>query len=88
MGVPQECPVTPIHFVLFTALLFEILTQEDKNAGVKIRGYVDDGLLTLRGQKRDVGAVKIQEMFIKVKAWATENSMVFDLAKFETIYFS
>ncbi len=38
MGVPQESPVTPIHFVLFIALLFEILTQEDKNAGVKIRG--------------------------------------------------
>ena len=53
---------------------------------VKKRGYVDDGFLTSKGQKEDVSAVKIQETFFKVKAWAIGNGMVFDPVKFETTF--
>ena len=86
--VPQGSPVAPILFMLFTVPLFKILTKEDKNAGIKIRGYVDDGLLTSRAQKEKISVAKVQETFIKVETWATENGMVFDPAKFEAIHFS
>ncbi len=49
IGVLQGSPFTLILFMLFTGLLFKIPTQEDKNAKVKIRGYVDDGFLTSKG---------------------------------------
>lgn len=74
--------------MLFTTPLFKILTKEDKNARVKIRGYVDDGLLTSRAPKEDVSTAQIRETFAKVESWAIENGMVFDPAKFEGIHFS
>ena len=55
---------------------------------MKIRGYVDDGLLTARASKEFTSAAKIQETFAKIEAWATQNGMVFDQAKFEAIHFS
>ena len=88
MGVPQGSPAAPILFMLFTAPLFKILTKEEKKAGIKIRGYVDNGLLTSRAPKEDMSAVKIQETFAKVETWANQNGMVFDQAKFEAIRFS
>ena len=88
IGVPQGSPVAPILFMLFTAPLFKILTKEEKKAGIKIRGYVDDGLLTARASKEVTSAAKIQETFAKIEAWATQNGMVFDQAKFEAIHFS
>lgn len=51
-GVPQGSPIAPILSMLFTAYLFKILTKEDKNAGIKIRRYVDNGLLTSRGPEK------------------------------------
>lgn len=88
IGVPQGSPVAPILFMLFTAPLFKILTKEDKNAGIKIRGYIDDGLLTTRAPKEDISANLIQATFAKVEAWAAHNGMIFDQAKFEAIHFS
>ncbi len=52
IGVPQGSPVAPINFVLFTAPLFKILTKEEKKGRMKIRKYVNDGLLTARTLKR------------------------------------
>ncbi len=86
--VPQGLPVAPIFFMLFTAPLFKILTKEEKKTGIKIREYVDDGLLTARVSKEVTSTAKIQETFAKIEAWAIQNSMVFDQAKFETIHFS
>ena len=80
--VPQGSPVAPILFMLFTAPLFKILTKEEIRAGMKIRGYVDDGLLTARASKEVTSTAKIQETFAKVEAWAAQNGMVFDQAKF------
>lgn len=88
IGVPQGSPAAPILFMLFTAPLFKILTKEDKKAGIKIRGYVDDGLLTARDSTEDRTAAKIQAIFCTVEAWAAENGMVFDQAKFEAMHFS
>ena len=88
IGVPQGSPVAPILFMLFTAPLFKIFTKEDKNAGIKIRGYVDDGLLTARAPKEDTSAKLIQATFAKVEAWAAQSGMIFDQAKLEAIHFS
>lgn len=82
IGVPQGSPVAPILFMLFTAPLFKILTKEDKNAGIKVRGYVDDGLLTSRAQKEKISVAKVQETFIKVETWATENGTPQNLKPF------
>ncbi len=63
IGVPQRSPIVSIPFMLFTAPLFKILTKEDKNARVKICGYLDNGFLTSRSLKKDVSAAKFQEKF-------------------------
>ena len=88
IGVQQGSPVAPIIFMLFTAPLFKILTKEDKIAGVKIRRYVDDSLLTSRAPKEDISTAKIQETFAKVESWAIKDGMAFDPTKFEGIHFS
>ncbi len=81
-------PVDPILFMLFTAPLFRILTKKEKKAKMKIRGYVDDGLLTAKTSKEVTSIAKIQETFAKIEAWAIQTGMVFDQAKFEVIHFS
>lgn len=80
--------MAPILFMLLTVLLFKILTRENKNVGIKIRGYADDSLLTARASKKDTGAYLIQATFVQVEAWAAYNEMIFDQAKFEAIHFS
>lgn len=53
IGVLQGSPIAPILFILFTARLFKLLTKNDKNAGMKIGGYVDDGRSSnVKGVKR------------------------------------
>ena len=74
--------------MLFTALLFKVLTKEEKRMGIKICGYLDNGLLTARASNEDATTIKIQATFAKVEAWAAQNGMVFDQAKFEAIHFS
>lgn len=59
IGILQGSPVASILFMLFTALLYKILTKNEKNAGIKIRGYVDNGLLTSRAQKKEINVAKI-----------------------------
>lgn len=76
--VPQGSPTAPILFMLFIDPLFKILTKKDKKSGIKIHGYVDDGILTARDLTEDRTAAKIQAIFCKVEAWAAENGMVFD----------
>lgn len=88
IGVPEESPVAPILFMLFTASLFEIPTKEEKRAGLRIRGYVDDGLLTCRAKDESLSTAKVQLAFCEVEAWAEENGMIFDPGKFEAIHFS
>ena len=88
IGVSQGSPVAPILFILFTAPLFKKITKEEKNAGIKIRDYVDNGFLTARASKKVTNATKIQETFAKIEAWATQNGMVFHQDKFEAIHFS
>ena len=46
IGVQQGSPVAPILFMLFTAPLFKLFSNEKKKAGIYIRGYVGDGFLT------------------------------------------
>lgn len=56
---------------------------------MKIGGYVDDGRSSnVKGAKRRDKRCQIKETFTKVESWATQNGMVFDLAKFEAIHFS
>ncbi len=86
IGIPQGSPIALILFMLFTAPLFKILTKEEKKARIKIRGYVDNGLLTARSSKGVTSAAKIQETFAKIEAWAIQTGMVFDQAKFEAIH--
>lgn len=37
--------------------------------------------------KEVINTTKIQEIFAKIKAWVTQNGMVFNQAKFEKIHF-
>lgn len=80
--------MAPILFMLFTAPLFKLFSNEKKEAGISIRGYVDDGLLTARHKSVQTGVTKIALAFKKVEQWAYDNGMVFDPAKFEAIHFS
>lgn len=88
IGVPQGSLVASILFILFTALLFQILTKEEKEARIKICSYVNNGFLTAKALKKSTTTTKIQETFAKIKARTTQNGMVFDQAKFEAIRFS
>lgn len=54
IGVPQGSLIAPIFFMLFIALLFKILTKEEKKAGIKIRGYVNNGLLKAKASKKSL----------------------------------
>lgn len=75
-------------FMLFTAPLFKLFSNEKKEAGISIRGYVDDGLLTARHKSVQMGVSKIALAFKKVEQWAYDNGMVFDPAKFKAIHFA
>lgn len=46
-----------------------------------------DKLLTTRAEKQKLDIKIIENMFVKVKKWANENGMIFDLDKFEVTYF-
>lgn len=59
IGVLQGSPAVLIVFILFIALLFEILTKEDKRAGIKICSDIDDGLLIVRDSIEDKITPKI-----------------------------
>ena len=77
--------------MLFTAPLFKILNGENRRAGLKIRGYVDDGLLTSVAASENEAASKASRSICygkKVKKWVYENGLSFDLGKFEAIHFS
>ena len=74
--------------MLFTAPLFKILTKEEKETGLRIRGYVDDSLLTYRAKDETLTTPKGQAAFYKIETWAKENGMIFDPRKFEAIHFS
>lgn len=74
--------------MLFTAPLFKLFHGRNKQPGLTIRGYVDDGLLTARAKKEELGAKMIESAFAKVEKWADENGMIFDPDKFEAIHFS
>ena len=56
--------------MLFTSLLFKILTKEKKKTGIKICGYVNDGLLTTKASKEVTSATKIKKTFAKIKTLA------------------
>lgn len=74
--------------MLFTTPLFKIPIKEENKVGIKIHSYVDDSFLTVRGSTEKKSAAKIQVIFCKLEAWIAQNGIVFDQAKFETIYFS
>lgn len=88
IGVPQGSPVAPILFMLFTAPLFKLFFSDKKKPGLRIRGYVDDGLLTARAPNEKDSIAKILPAFAEVEKWAQENGMTFDARKFEAIHFS
>lgn len=54
IGVLQGFPISPIFLMLFTTPIIKIFTKEDKNAEIKICGYIDNGLLTMRVLKKDI----------------------------------
>lgn len=88
IGVPQGSPVAPILFMLFTTSLFKLFSDDKKEPGIAIRGYVDDGLLTSQGTSEQICTTKVVAAFEKVEKWACENGLIFDPAKFEAINFS
>ncbi len=88
IGVSQGSPVAPILFILFTAPIFNLFSNEKKEAGISTRGYVDDSLLTTRHKSVQTSVSRIALAFKKVEQWAYDNGMVFDPVKFEAIYFS
>lgn len=53
--------------MLFTAPLFKLFHRRNKQPGLTIRGYVDDGLLTARAKKEELGAKMIESAFAKVE---------------------
>lgn len=57
--VPQGSLVLPILFILFTASLFKILNRENKRARLKIRGCIDNNLLTSVAASEIEMAVKL-----------------------------
>ncbi len=74
--------------MLFTAPLFKLFSKEKKEAGIFIKEYVDNGFLTVRHKSVQTNVSKIALAFKKMEQWSNDNGMVFDLVKFEAIYFS
>ena len=72
----------------FTSPLFKLFSNEKKEAGISIRGYVDDGFLTVRHKSIQTSVSRIALTFKKGEQWAYDNRIVFDPAKFEAIHFS
>lgn len=50
--------------MLFMKSLFKILNEENKRAGLKIKGYVNDGLLISVTVYKNKTIVKLQEVFV------------------------
>lgn len=77
----------PILFILFTILLFKILQRNNKKTGLKICRYVDDKLDIAKAIDKTKSTLHIQGAFRKVELWVYQNSIVFDVEKFEAIHF-
>lgn len=88
MRVSQGSQITPILFMLFTAPLFKLFSNEKKKASVTIRGYVDNRLITGWGSSEPMCISRLVEAFKEVEEWAYQNSMVFDSAKYKAVHFS
>lgn len=74
--------------MLFTAPLFKILSRKNRKAGLKIWGYVDNGLFISFVCSESKAIIRLQEAVTKIKKWLYKNGLNFDLEKFEIIYFS
>ena len=59
--------------MLFTAPLFKILSREDRRAGLKIRGYVDNGLLTSAATTENEAVVRLQKVFAIANKWVLKK---------------
>ncbi len=69
-------------------MLFKIVSAEIKRTGLKIRGYVDDGLLTSVATTENEKVVRPQKVLAMAKEWVYKNGLSFDLGKFEAVHFS
>lgn len=67
IAVSQGCPMAHILFMLFTAPLFKLFQRVNKVAGLTIRGYVDDGLLTVSAISENASTENIPVTFGKVE---------------------
>ena len=73
--VPQDSIVVPILFILFTTSLFKLFSNKKKEIGISIRGYVDDGFLTIRHKSIQTSVSKIALDFKKVEQRVYDNRM-------------
>lgn len=64
--------------MLFTAVLYKILTKKDKKAEIKLYGYVDDGFFIVRDSTKNRTSAKIQAIICNIEAYAAKNRMIFD----------
>ncbi len=89
---PNRCTTGFTNYIHFIYIIHRppIITFSDdkKESGITIKGYIDDGLLTSRGTSEQICTIKVIAVLEKVEKWAYKNGLIFDSAKFETIHFS
>ena len=56
-----------ILFMLFTTPLFKLFSNEKKEVGISMRGYIDDSFLTARHKSIQTSVSKIALAFKKVE---------------------
>ena len=67
IGVLQRSSIAPILFMFFTTPLFKLFSNEKKKASVIIYGYIDNKLITCRGNSESMCISWWVEAFKKVE---------------------
>ena len=73
-GVPQDSPVSPLLFLIYTAPLYEII----KEMGARVSGFVDDITVHVEGDKAE-NANRLSSILKKCCDWAKSRSTEIDL---------
>jgi hypothetical protein len=85
IGIPQGSPASPILFLLYLHPLFDSLQIHDPS--IWSLSYIDHVVLVAQGKIREGNSRALEAAAWTAFQWARDNTVVFDDAKSEMLYF-
>lgn len=73
--------------MLFTTPLFRLFSKDKKESDIAIKVYMYNKLSTSQSISKQIYLTRIVTTLKNVSKWVYKNSVKFDFAKFEAIYY-